>query len=111
MSGIDAGSSSADRLLAAARNLSGHRDCIADELRELVDAAMTYRLAATQRPGQRVLVLANPNGHSYKSHAPDCRWVAGCITKGTMHETDFTTVPASSVPPSVGRCSFCGGGR
>ncbi len=53
-----------------------------------------------------VLMKADPAGraHAYKSHALDCRWVAG----GKVGE--YVEVPASSLHPGVGKCAHCGGG-
>jgi hypothetical protein len=58
------------------------------------------------QPSQTVLVLADPSKRAYghKTHAPDCRWVKGV-------KLAYMAVPASSVSPTMGRCSHCGGGR
>ena len=58
-------------------------------------------------PGSANQVLIKPKPGA-KSHAPDCRWVAG-VTEGKP--STYELVPASSIPASVGRCRWCGGGR
>ena len=56
-------------------------------------------------PSDQVLIKPSPRA---KSHAPDCKWVAG-VTDGRPHT--YKLVPANSIPASVGRCRWCGGGR
>jgi hypothetical protein len=54
-----------------------------------------------------VLIRADPSSRYYghKSHALDCPWASGGNTG------EYVAVPVSQVPPEMGRCRHCGGGR
>ncbi len=54
-----------------------------------------------------VLVRAHPSDRYYghKTHALDCRWAASGNTG------EYVAVPLSRIPPTMGRCRHCGGGR
>jgi hypothetical protein len=56
-------------------------------------------------PSNQVLIKPSRGA---KSHAPECKWVLG-VTEGKP--STYKLVPAHSIPVSVGRCRWCGGGR
>lgn len=63
----------------------------------------------------KVLVMVDRQGRMWgKTHAPECAHAQTWATQGHGHgygPRPYQLVDASSVPPHVGRCSFCGGGR
>ena len=44
------------------------------------------------------------------THALDCKWAHSVSVRGHTVD-DYEEIDVDEIPPHVGRCGFCGGGR